>query len=199
MNFIPLTVSLDEACFGDFVKRYHFEEKDKKDILRLYRKVQPRVHAEFHYVIEKNDRTASGSDWNRESQMALVVMTLGRAFDEFQEGILQGEDIRGAYIVDCLGLEFMWAAYEEIDKKLFELTGLYAGNYIYAGDCELPITEMPKLMKKLGQKQVTCNEAYALIPKKSVVFEVPLTKVKKKKYARCEACSNENCSIRQTA
>lgn len=186
MNFIPLEVSLEEACIGDFLRRYHFDEKDKKDVFRLYRQVKPRVHAEFHWVAI-DDKDAS---------KALVVVTLGQAFDEYQESFLKRGDIHKAYILDCLGLEMLWAAYDEIDRKLYEMTGLYPGDYVYAGDDALPITELPTLMGFLGQKQVTFNDAYALIPKKSVVFEVPLLLKKKEKYARCGSCSNVNCSMR---
>ncbi|MCR5555956.1 MAG: hypothetical protein K6F75_00135 [Butyrivibrio sp.] len=201
MNFIPLVVPLDEACIGDFLRRYHFDEKDKKDILRLYRQVEPRVHAEFHYVLTDSDRALpdEAKEDATGAKKAIVVVTLGQAFDELQESFLKKGDIHKAYILDCIGLEVLWAAYDEIDKKLFELTGLYAGDYTFVGDCDLPITEVPRLMGLLGQKQVTYNEAYVLIPKKSVVFEAPLLREKKEKYARCAACSNDKCSMRQTA
>lgn len=186
MNFIPLKVSLDDACFGDFLRRYHFDEKDKIDVLRLYKQVKPRVHAEFHYVLTDDNGVSK----------ALVVVTLGQAFDEYQESFLNRGDIHKAYILDCLGLEMLWAAYDEIDRKLYELTGLYAGDYIYAGDDALPITKLPALMGLLGQKQITYNDAYVLIPKKSVVFEAPLFSTRIEKYARCASCSNVNCSMR---
>ena len=51
MNFIPLKVSLDEACMSDFARRYHFNEQDKNEIEKLYIKVEPRVHAQFHYCL----------------------------------------------------------------------------------------------------------------------------------------------------
>ena len=201
MNFIPLEVSLDEACIGDFLRRYHFDEKDKKDILRLYRQVEPRIHAEFHYVLDRADEISAGrepvGDVGKQPQRAVVVVTLGQAFDEYQESFLAKGDIHKAYILDCIGLEVLWAAYDEIDRRLFELTGLYAGNYVFAGDDKLPITEIPRLMNILGQKVVTYNEAYAMIPKKSVVFTVPLLPEMVEKYARCAACSNVKCKMRE--
>ena len=183
MNFIPLTVSLDEACIGDFIRRYHFDDKDKKEILRLLRRVSPRVHAEFHYVLEEG--------------CAIVVMTLGKAFDELQEGFLRKGDIHGAYIVDCLGLEFMWAAYDEIDRELTERTGLHPGDYTYVGEKGLPLSELPMLMSKLGQKQVTYNAGFMLIPKKSVVFRAPLFEKKVVKHGRCTNCENVSCDLRR--
>ena len=51
MNFIPLKVSLDEACIDEFLSRYHFAERDKNDIFRIYKQVEPRIHATFHYVL----------------------------------------------------------------------------------------------------------------------------------------------------
>ena len=189
MNFIPLKVSLNEACFDDFIRRYHFDEKDKADVVRLYRQVNPRVHVGFHYVITKAD--------DSDASKALVVATLGQAFDEYQESFLNRGDIHKAYILDCLGLELLWAAYDEIDRKLYEKTHLYAGDYTFVGDNALPINRLPALMRLLGQKQITYNEAYVLIPKKSVVFETPLLNTKKEKYARCAACSNLKCSNRE--
>ncbi len=53
MTFEALDVSLDENCFSDFIKRYHFNEEDKNEIIKLYRKVHPRVHAIFHHIVEE--------------------------------------------------------------------------------------------------------------------------------------------------
>ena len=176
MNFIPLNVSLDEACLQEFVRRYHFNDADKKEIIRLYRQLSPRVHAEFHYVTEGNG--------------AVVVMTLGSAFDEFQDSFIQN-------MVDCLGLEIMSLAYDKIDEKLHELTGKYAGGYVFTGVEELPLSETPRLMALLGQKVVTYNEAYVLLPKKSVLFTVPLYDEKIEKHDKCAYCSAANCQLRK--
>ncbi len=196
MNFIPLNVSLDEACFSDFIRRYHFDEKDKPNILRLYRQVMPRVHAAFHYVVLNERQMGKCGCDSAGERRAAVVVTLGQAFDDFQESFLQKGNIHSAYILDCIGLEILWAAYDEVDKKLFELTGLYAGEYSFPGDFSAPLSRVSEMMGILGQKQVTFNEAYALTPKKSVVFEVPLLKEKTKKNARCASCCNDKCEMR---
>jgi hypothetical protein len=204
MNFIPLSVSLDEGCISDFIRRYHFEEKDKNDIFRLYKQVMPRIHAEFHYVIKSSGSVLEFDDKYDEKEdcseeQAVVIATLGQAFDEYQENLLARGDIHKGYMLDCIGLELLWAAYDEIDKKLHEITGKYAGNYIFTGDNNLPMSEVPRLMGFLGQKVVTYNEAYAMIPKKSVLFVVPLLNECLKKSNRCSCCNNVNCNMRDTA
>lgn len=183
MNFIPLNVSLDEACLQEFVRRYHFNDTDKKEIIRLYRQLSPRVHAEFHYVLEGDG--------------AVVVMTLGSAFDELQDSFIQKGDINRAYMVDCLGIEIMSLGYDKIDEKLHELTGKYAGGYVFTGVEELPLSETPRLMALLGQKVVTYNEAYVLLPKKSVLFTVPLYDEKIEKHDKCAYCSAVSCQLRK--
>lgn len=204
MNFIPLKVALDEACMADFSRRYHFEEKDQNEIEKLYIKVSPRIHAQFHYVLLDDEDKVLGKEMsfdNEAVKKALVVVTLGQAFDEFQDSFLinpsSRSDIHKAYILDCLGLEFLWAAYDEIDKKIYELTGLYAGEYTYVGDEKLPISELPGLMNMLGQKVVTYNKAYALMPKKSVVFMIPLLEAEAQKHGRCSSCQAKDCSMRR--
>ena len=114
MNFIPLNVSLDEACIKDFIRRYHFDEKDKNEVLKLYRQVKPRIHAAFHYVTG-NDKN---SFCKENAEDVVILVTLGQAFDEFQESFLSKGDIHRAYMLDCIGLELLWAAYDEVDKEI---------------------------------------------------------------------------------
>lgn len=204
MNFTSLRVSLDEACITDFIRRYHFDEKDKKEILRINRLIAPRVHAQFHYVMESSEKCADTNvarydegSGDVPENFATVVVTLGKAFDEYQESLQKKNDIHGAYIIDCLGLELLRRAYDEIDEKLYEFTGLFAGDYIFAGEDRLPLSKVPELMTRLGQKLVIYNDAYVLIPKKSVVMEIPLYKVHKKKHGLCAFCSNEGCENRR--
>ena len=199
MNFIPLKVSLDEACMSDFARRYHFNEQDKNEIEKLYIKVEPRVHAQFHYCLLDDNGEVVEKDATNCARKALVVVTLGQAFDEFQDSFLSDtkENIHRAYILDCIGLELLSRAYSEIDEKLHELTGMYAGNYTFAGEDRLPMSEVPKLMGLLGQKVVTYNEAFVLIPKKSVLFAVPLSKEPVHKPGLCSACGNVDCAMRQ--
>ncbi|SCY01407.1 hypothetical protein [Butyrivibrio sp. INlla14] len=199
MNFIPLKVSLDEACMSDFSRRYHFEEKDKNEIEKLYIKASPRVHAQFHYCLLNNKGEALEKENTKAAKQALVVVTLGQAFDVLQDSFLSSteENIHKAYILDCIGLELLARAYEEVDKKLHELTGMYAGRYIFAGEDKLPMSEVPRLMGLLGQKLVTYNEAMVLIPKKSVLFVVPLLTEPVHKPGLCSMCDALDCAMRQ--
>ena len=187
MTFEALDVSLDENCFSDFIKRYHFNEEDKNEIIKLYRKVHPRVHAIFHHIVEEDENGG---------KVATVVASLGRAFDEYQNVLVRQQDIHGAYIVDCLGLELLSKAYDQIDVKIHEMTGLYAGGYIYAGSKEFPLEEIPVVMKKLGQKKIRYNEAYMLLPKKSVLFTTKLYDKKQESHSKCAECNAVNCSMR---
>lgn len=183
MTFEPLSVALDEAGIDGFITRYHFKKSEKKDILMLYRQLAPRVHASFHHVID--DKTI------------YVVVTLGDAFDSFQESFLQKGEIEKGFIIDCLGTELLARAYEEVDKKIYEKTGLYVGNYIFAGSDKMPLEELAVVMKKLGQKIVKCNEAFVLVPKKSVVFAAHLHKRRTNKHSDCENCSAVKCPMRK--
>ena len=190
MTFEPIEVSLDENCISDFIRRYHFNEDDKNEIVRLYRKVFPRVHAAFYHVIEEDEKG---------DKSAIVVASLGRAFDEFQSVLVREEDIHGAYIVDCLGLELLSLAYSKIDEKLHEFTGLFPGGYVFAGSDELPLERIPEIMKMLGQKKIKYNEAFVLIPKKSVLFVTKLHKEKQEKHSRCSMCNAVKCTLRMEA
>ena len=187
MTFEPIEVSLDEGCIDAFIRRYHFNDNEKAEIIRIYRKIAPRVHAIFHHIIEED---AQGK------KSALVVASLGRAIDEFQNNLLEKGNIQEAYIVDCLGLDLLSIAYEKIDEKLHESTGLYAGGYQFAGSDGFPLESIPEAMKKLGQKKIRYNDAFVLVPKKSVVFRTQLFEKQQEKHSKCSSCSAEKCVYR---
>ena len=182
MTFEPLQVELDESGITKFIKRYHFKTSEKKDIVMLYRQLHPRVHASFHHVIE--------------GDTVFVVVTLGDAFDSFQDSFLQKGEIQKAFIIDCLGTEMLSIAYEEVDKKIFEKTGLYVGSYVFAGSDKMPLEELAGVMAKLGQKIVKCNESFVLVPKKSVVFSAKLHEKRTEKHSDCANCSAVSCPMR---
>ncbi|WP_022756094.1 hypothetical protein [Butyrivibrio fibrisolvens] len=182
MYFEPVEVSLDENCLSDLIRRYHFNDNDKKDIVRLYKLLYPRVHAIFHYVIEK------GSIY--------VIASLGRGIDSLQDSFLKKGDIQKAYIIDCLGIQLLEKVYEGIDDRIHELTGMYVGDYTFVGDERLPLQTMPDIMRKLGQKKIRYNNAYVLTPKKSVLFKAGLSKDKVHKSDMCSMCGNKDCANR---
>lgn len=187
MTFEPIEVSLDEGCIDAFIRRYHFNDNEKAEIIRIYRKIAPRVHAIFHHIIEEDEEG---------KKSALVVASLGRAIDEFQNNLLEKGNIQEAYIVDCLGLDLLSLAYEKIDEKLHESTGLYAGGYQFAGSDGFSLESIPEAMKKLGQKKIRYNDAFVLVPKKSVVFRTQLFEKQQEKHSKCSSCSAEKCVYR---
>ena len=187
MTFEPIEVSLDEGCIDAFIRRYHFNDNEKAEIIRVYRKLAPRVHAIFHHIIEEDTQG---------KKFALVVASLGRAIDEFQNNLLEKGNIQEAYIIDCLGLDLLSIAYEKIDEKLYESTGLYAGGYQFVGSDAMPLETLPSIMRKLGQKKIRYNDAFVLVPKKSVVFRAPLFEQQQEKHSKCSTCSAKNCVYR---
>jgi len=132
-----------------------------------------------------------------EGDTVYVVVTLGDAFDSFQDSFLQKGEIQKAFIIDCFGTEMLSLAYEEVDKKIFEKTGLYVGDYIFAGSDKMPLEDIAAVMTKLGQKIVRYNKSFVLVPKKSVVFSAKLNKERTRKHSDCSNCSSVGCPMRK--
>ena len=94
-----------------------------------------------------------------------------------------------------LAMEALKKAYEMFGGKLYEIEGKYPGEYHFLDDKAM--RNVPEILKGMEIGEVYCNEAFALIPQKTVVF---LTEVSYEKNAECiklcESCSQKNCSNR---
>lgn len=163
--------------------RSHFKEADFSECLKIERELSfSDIRAGVWYCPEEENRL-------------LVVMTLGPDFDDLIEKYEKEEELLLAYAVECLAMEVLKKAYDIFPEKLYEREGKYPGEYHFLDDKEMG--RMPEVLKKMKIREVSCNEAFALIPQKTVVFMTELSDEKNAGcISACETCGRENCPNR---
>lgn len=189
--------SLTETYVKAIAHRYHYEWKDIKKMRQVAAKIRATVEAEegFYLLLPE-----AGSNY------AGVALTLGRSLDALQENYTRQEDIEGAYMIEVIAGELMRNAYLQFSDYIMEHTCYEVGAFHFFGSRpELPLKNMQKLLEKIPGAVVTCNEAYCLEPKKSVVFLAELKqtdeRIKREGQGRsihlCAACNRTDCAFRE--
>ncbi len=212
MRWEPLKAELGDDCITAFMKRYHFSEDQRKDVEKCYRQLVPLVHATAAYkLVDKDIIDFEGSSDKQNSEAvinqdkennqenvkyAYTIITLGNGVDSFISGMSEAQDYQKSYMAECFSNEFLDMAYQSYDKYLMDNTGLFPGDYKFIGS-QYSIENMEKLFRILGQKQVHYNDAYALRPRASVAFVVPLYEHKVDKHTYCTVCKAKGCSNRK--
>ena len=206
--------SLTETYVRAIAHRYHYEWKDIKKMRQIAAQIRTTVEQEegFYLLLpgeEKEQRISDGKPGDRQQDGFLyagVALTLGSSLDELQERYTRQEDIEGAYMVEVIAGELMRNAYLQFSDYIMEHTCYEVGAFHFFGSRpELPLADMKELLAKLPGAAVTCNEAYCLEPKKSVVFLAELkqpdgrTKKEGKGAALhlCAQCSRKDCAFRE--
>ena len=94
-------------------------------------------------------------------------------------------------MADCIGLELLMKAYEELIKHVQRETGKWATKIDFLGET-YPIELLPKLYRDFaGEIEVQYNQNFVLTPSKSVVFLLPMSDEKIGDPCHiCENCSN---------
>ena len=207
MKWEPLKTSLSDECITRFTERYHFGIDQKKEVERCYRQLFPLIHAMGCMVVSEHDLDSNhtGDADNKQNNInsdqqikyAYCIITLGDACDIYVDNRSNAGDYEHSYMAECLANEFLDAAYEDFDRYIISETGLWPGDYRYVGS-HYPIERMPYFFDRIGQKQVRYNEAYALIPRSSVAFVVPLYDYKIDKHDTCEMCRAVKCPNRRS-
>ncbi|WMC93536.1 hypothetical protein [Kineothrix sp. MB12-C1] len=181
-----LQVDLCESDIKNICGRYHFEDIDLPLLQEVYGSYLKGCMISAYFTWLEEDRIAA-------------VLTLGKEIDEVQGGLMEGGKLSEAYMLECLSSELLMKAYEKADDFLQDRTKLWCGMYEFPGsDC--PIEELGNLLLASGQKEVTCNEAYALIPQKSVAYFVRMQREKskmKREQSLCANCKNYSCNNRR--
>ncbi len=201
MEWHPLKAELDERCLYDILEKYHIADEEYDDIKRCYRRLFPMVHAAVCYKLYNSEEDASGRKIGKIKDIEAVnyaeaVITLGNGVDNFQDNCQAQGNFSWGYYTECISMELLSKAYEEFDNFLQSESGLWAGDYEYIGS-DYPLEEMIPVFARLRQKQVTYNNAFALEPRASVAFVVPLYAEKIHKRTMCETCLSKDCKYRR--
>ncbi len=184
VNRLEYQIPFSQTEYVQALVRNHFQETDFSECLKIEKKL---MLSDLKVKV-----------WYRPEQEGkiLVVMTLGQIFDDLVEEYEKKEELLLAYALDCLAMEILKKAYDMFSKKLYEKEGKYPSEYHFLDDKEMK--NMPGILKEMNIQEVRCNEAFALIPQKTVVFMTKLSSEENAECIRlCENCKQKNCPNRE--
>lgn len=183
VNRLEYQIPFSQTEYVQALIRNHFQEADFSECLKIEKKLMlSDLRVKVWYRPEQEDKI-------------LVVMTLGQIFDDLVEEYEKKEELLLAYATDCLAMEILKKAYDMFSGKIYEREGKYPKEYHFLDDKEMK--NMPEILKQMDIEEVCCNEAFALIPQKTVVFKTELSCEENAECIRlCENCKQKNCPNR---
>jgi hypothetical protein len=187
---------LDGFLVNDFIEnvceKFHYEEIHLGELQAVAGEMLPLMRREAFWEVctpwiwnggEKADAVYEG-----------VVMTLGKGLDCLQENYHKEGMLTESYMLEALASELLLQGYRAYNRHVREICGWHVARYHFPGsEKSLPLDILPHILSRFSV-QVSCNEAFCIIPKKSVVFLAELTQDEK---VRCEGicvgCGNISC------
>lgn len=182
---------------GKISKKFHFGEEQAMQIRTVAEEMLPLIREEGFWT--RKAYSLKNRQFVRESDgYDCVAMSLGHGVDLLQENYSEKGLLSESYIVEALAGELLMRGYDAYNRYIAEHTDRHVARYHFPGSEDSFSLEMlPELLKDLTQK-ITCNAAFCMQPKKSVVFVSELTQDEKIHCPGiCAACSNVSCSNRQ--
>ncbi len=190
---------LDSFSGMDFIKRvcekYHFEEINLRELQTVAEEMLPLMRREACWEV------CAPWKWNggerKDAVYEGVVMTLGRSLDCLQENYHKEGKLTESYMLEALASELLLQGYKAYNRHVREAGERHVARYHFPGsEKSLPLEMLPQILDEFSV-QVSCNEAFCMLPKKSVVFLAELTQ---DEGVRCEGicvgCGNVGCSNR---
>ena len=212
--FFP--VLLEEFHSAEFLenvrRKFHFEEEHTDEIRKVAEEMLPVMQKEAFWESmpaewsdtvslrqsapeEENAagsrRKAAGTKYER------VVISLGAGLDRLQEQYSEQGSLSKSYMLEALAGELLMESYAAYNRYVAETTDWHVARYHFPGSEEAyPLEMLPELLAGLT-KRVTCNAAFCLIPKKSVVFVAELTQDESVQCEGiCMGCHKMHCTNR---
>lgn len=189
---------LREHMTADFLRnvllRHHYTERDMKTAIQVTKKMwQSLEHQEgFFCLLPKEPERKEGS--------ATGILTLGTKLDCLEEHYVETEKLEEAYLLEVLSWELLREGYVVFRDWVAANTDWNVVSFaFYGSDENLPLAALPALLEQTKTTEITCNEAYCLQPKKSVVFLAKLSKDLQKDcdFHICGICNRTDCPSRR--
>lgn len=205
----------DEQFLHSVMKKYHYDPEEYSTLMQLAEQMVPCLETEAGW----QDRDFEETFPEGERSFLAVGFTLGEGIDALQENYLREGLLTESYMIEVLSSELLLKSYQAYTKCVASHRELHVARLHFLGteipendtpgpetlktetsnqklSSRLRLENLPALLQEL-QLPVTCNEAYCMIPKKSVVFYAELTKDAFTKCAGiCLGCGRRDCPNR---
>lgn len=193
---------IDKLTASDFLemvrKKYHYEKEQLVELKEVAEQMLPLIRREACWNQgEFAARLPEGVDPWAEGPCREVVLTLGEGTDLLQEEFTQKGLLSESYMVEALASELLLQGYAAYNKYVEAHTEFHVARYHFLGsEKELPIESLEGMPQRLGMP-VQYNEAFCMIPKKSVAFVAELTlDAKRRCQGICVGCGSKSCPNR---
>lgn len=197
--FFP--VLLDEFISSGFWehvgRKFHFDEEQTVEIQKVAQEMLPALRKEAFWVRAAYPIEHSYQVGNADTAYEKVAMSLGNGVDLLQESYSEKGFLLQSYIVEALAGELLMRGYDAYNRHITKHTVKHVARYHFPGSEEkFPLETIPGLLESLTQK-ITCNAAFCMQPKKSVVFVSELTQDETVHcQGICVGCNNAACPNR---
>lgn len=200
------TALLEEFVSSAFLEKvrikFHFAEEQTAAIGKVAKEMLPVLRKEAFWVSaaykwKECPHLAGNTETVYETTYEKVAMSLGNGVDLLQESYSQTGLLLQSYIVETLSGELLMRGYDAYNRYIAAHTDRHVARYHFPGsEDSFPLEMLPELLKNLTQ-EITCNAAYCMIPKKSVVFISELTQDETVHcQGICAGCGNMTCPNR---
>lgn len=183
----------DEQFLHSVMKKYHYDPEEYPNLKQIAGQMMPCLETEAGWQDTDFEETFPAG----ERSFLAVGITLGKGIDDLQEKYLRDGHLTESYMIEVLSSELLLKSYQAYTKWVAGHRDLHVARLHFLGTEGTPgLENLPALLRKL-QLPVTCNEAYCMIPKKSVAFYAELTKDAFTKCAGiCLGCGRRDCPNR---
>jgi len=179
------TIEQNDITIEHFIKRYHFDEKDRELLLATGR-----------FLSELNTVEA----WIAYNDSGVVcTATLGDKYDRLLDVVAESQHLLLAYSMECFAMEFLSKTYEKMNETVFQETGKWMGEYHFLGDEDFQ--DIEKYLQEFSgdglSEHALSWENGMLHPLKSVIFTAEYKEKREDSGChKCELCENVTCSFR---
>lgn len=200
-DFFPeLLCRFTEAAFLEKVcKKFHYGQTRIKELRDVAEEMLPFINREAFWESKEYSLWKEQAGQDSDTKYENVVMSLGAGIDKLQEDYHAKGLLSESYMLEVLAGELLLTGYGFYNRYVKEKGKWHVARYHFPGsEAAFPLSMMPELLKKFGGR-VACNDAFCLIPKKSVVMIAELTQDEEVNCESiCTGCHNLHCPNRVT-
>lgn len=208
-----IEIDLDDNDIDIFIDKYHFQEKDRTLIEKMYETLRQIIKVEMIYRLENITANVQQIEVIESIDVGaqkggIALVTLGNAVDELiDEYNARGEYSEG-YMLDCLGLYVLSLAYRQLVKNINIEEKCRVTKLDFIGD-KYPLSMVPDVFEKLdimGRQDITFSKEYMIKPLKSTTMVLEIadmyaTEMSETEITQvchiCASCNNLNCPVRE--